>query len=266
MASLEQRRLDIEKQKNQLDKDKNKASIDYVQSIASGEKSGSLIPMLNALEDLKAFSTRMQAQKDWNKDFELDRSQALEFASLQGNVGTAISDAGLKNIDSDEIIKKYDPELSKKMSGEGFLSAKSLRENSTIGMRQTDKAFKQEGFAKSLLNRSVDDVDEREKLNKGTALLAAELAITTSNWKNLNKTDDTKALAANVKTLATEMTTAAASIGAVTKFYKSMDVQIKSTTGLIEEQQKFVTTQETLMKKVQGELDELSKWRQSLKE
>ena len=161
------------------------------------------------------------------------------------------------------VLKTMKSTLNEKLKNSNFIGEAVIQDKSVSGRSDFNKEL--EGGAYSELeDLQIKNKEARQTLDETEKGLKSELQITRLSYKKLNENSDTKALAANVTTLATEMSTAAASIGAVTKFYKSMDVQIKSTTGLIEGQQKFVTTQEILMKKVQGELDELSKWRKSL--
>ena len=263
MASIEKSIEDAQKQRTQLDEKESKASVDYVQSIASGEKSGSAIPLMNAIKNLENFVKRMQDRKDFNDKFELNREQALQLSNLKSAVGEAASQGGLTSLSSDDVLKTMKSTLNEKLKNSNFIGEAVIQDKSVSGRSDFNKEL--EGGAYSELeDLQIKNKEARQTLDETEKGLKSELQITRLSYKKLNENSDTKALAANVTTLATEMSTAAASIGAVTKFYKSMDVQIKSTTGLIEGQQKFVTTQEILMKKVQGELDELSKWRKSL--
>ena len=270
MVALEKGILDIEKQKSKLKEKEVQASENFIQKAVAGNKGGgSLNFLMDSITNLRAFTKDIQARKSAVErrggTFEMTREEVRKLAQMQAAVQQGGENAGLTQNFS-ELIKKLAPELSKIFSGEGAMGAKS-RARVYFGDKESREALERGVRKGGYKGKSVvDDLLAGEGMSEKKAIdeltktqedLRRQLEITKENYKRLETDADTAGLAKNINSLLDEMNNAAANVANLNKFSAKITQTVVDTSGLIETNAEFVSTQKALITTLTKELASL---------
>ena len=263
MASLAQKQLDITKQKNQLTNENNKAARSLIGKVSSGEISGSTKPLGEALTNVEAYDKNLEKQRKKDPNFKMSQDQVLEYDRLIAAVKSGAENIGL-NSDIKSIFEAFLPKIGKRLQGDGPTGLKAQASAAISG--KEDLKEKYGGALGDLMDKDLYNKDAIAELNKAQANLTAEIKITDDNYKLLNETSDTKALAKNVTDLAAKMTEAATSMDKLNEFSATITSSISDTTGMISDNAEFVKRQEGIVTSLNKRLDGLEKLVKDLKD
>ena len=254
MASLAQKQLDITKQKNQLTTADNEAARSFIGKISSGKNSGSAKPLGEALTNVEAYDKNLEKQRKKDRNFKMSQDQVIEYDRLITAVKSGAESIGL-NSDIKSIFEAFLPEIGERLQGDGPTGLKAQARAAIVD----EKKFEDEhgkGIG-SLMDKDLYNKDAISDLNKAQIDLKEQIKLTEENYKILNETSDTKALAENVTDLADKMTEAATSMGKLNEFSATITKSVADTTGMITDNARFVKTQEAIVVKVVNRLEEL---------
>jgi TP901 family phage tail tape measure protein len=254
MASLAQKQLDITKQKNQLTTADNEAARSLIGKVSSGEISGSTKPLGEALTNVEAYDKNLEKQRKKDPNFKMSQDQVIEYDRLITAVKSGAESIGL-NSDIKSIFEAFLPEIGKRLQGEGPTGLKAQARASIVGEKEFEKEHGK--GIRSLMDKDLYNKDAISDLNKAQIDLKEQIKLTEENYKILNETSDTKALAENVTDLADKMTEAATSMGKLNEFSATITKSVADTTGMITDNARFVKTQEAIVVKLVDRLQEL---------
>ena len=254
MASLAQKQLDITKQKNQLTTADNEAARSFIGKISSGKNSGSTKPLGEALTNVEAYDKNLEKQRKKDPNFKMSQDQVIEYDRLITAVKSGAESIGL-NSDIKSIFEAFLPKIGERLQGDGPTGLKAQARAAIVD----EKKFEDEHGKglRSLMDKDLYNKDAISDLNKAQIDLKEQIKLTEENYKILNETSDTKALAENVTDLADKMTEAATSMGKLNEFSATITKSVADTTGMITDNARFVKTQEAIVVKVVNRLEEL---------